>query len=119
MTILSDVVNQITPVIRRTSAFATPAVLAANPQANDLESVLTHELGHFFGFEHSAAWSAMMFPFVPPGSFHSPRPTLQTTGAPLADDDRSGLRDFAPRFFQTSPHGSALAFRYHFTSIWL
>jgi|CZKC01.1.fsa_nt_gi hypothetical protein len=97
VTILSNVVNQITPVIRRTSAFATPAVLAANPQANDLESVLTHELGHFFGFEHSAVWSAMMFPFVPPpGSFHSPRPTLQTTGAPLADDDRSGLRVLYP-----------------------
>jgi hypothetical protein len=78
-------------------AFATPAVLAANPQANDFESVLTHELGHFFGFEHSAVWSAMMFPFVPPpGSFHSPRSTFQTPDAPLADDDRSGLRVLYP-----------------------
>jgi DNA-binding transcriptional MerR regulator len=28
-------------------------------------------------------------------------------------------RAFAPRFFQTSPHGDALALRYHFTSITL
>ena len=64
-----------------TIVFATPAVLSANPQANDLESVLTHEMGHFFGFAHTAVWSAVMFPFVPPaGSFDSPRPTFANTG---------------------------------------
>jgi hypothetical protein len=88
-------------------AFATPAVLAANPNANDLESVLTHELGHFFGFEHTSVWSAMMFPFVPPaGSFDSPRPTLQTPDAPLSDDDRTGLRILYPSASDTTHIGT-------------
>ena len=38
--------------------FSTPTVLNANPKSYDLESILTHELGHFFGFSHSAVWSA-------------------------------------------------------------
>jgi hypothetical protein len=29
----------------------------------------------------------------------------------------TSARAFAPRFFQTSPRGDALALRYHFTSI--
>jgi Matrixin len=87
--------------------FATPAVLAANPQANDLESVLTHELGHFFGFDHTSVWSAVMFPFVPPpGSFDSPRPTPQTPDAPLSDDDRTGLRVLYPSTTDTTHIGT-------------
>jgi hypothetical protein len=86
--------------------FATPAALAANPQAYDLESVLTHELGHFFGFEHSGVWSAAMFPFVPPpGAFLNPRPSTQTPDAPLADDDRTGLRVLYPNPNDTSHTG--------------
>jgi hypothetical protein len=77
--------------------FVTPAMLTANPQANDLESVLTHEIGHFFGFAHTAVWSAVMFPFIPAaGTFDSPRPTPQTPDAPLSDDDRTGLRVLYP-----------------------
>jgi len=73
--------------------FATPAALPANPKSYDLESLLTHELGHAFGFSHSAVWSAMMFPFAPaPGTFTGKRPTAQQPDAPLADDDRTGLR---------------------------
>jgi hypothetical protein len=74
-------------------SFATPAALRANPKSYDLESVLTHELGHALGFSHSAVWSAMMFPFAPaPGTFTGMRPTAQQPDAPLADDDRTGLR---------------------------
>ena len=73
--------------------FATPAALPNSAKAYDLESVLTHELGHFLGFSHSAIWSATMYPYAPaPGTFNGPRATLQQPDAPLADDDRTGLR---------------------------
>ena len=74
-------------------SFATPAALSANPKSYDLESILTHELGHALGFSHSAVWNAMMFPFAPaPGTFTGMRPTAQRPDAPLGDDDRTGLR---------------------------
>jgi len=77
--------------------FATPAALPTSPQAYDLASVLTHELGHFLGFSHSAVWSAMMYPYAPaPGAFHGARPTAQQPDAPLGDDDRTGLRILYP-----------------------
>ena len=73
--------------------FSTPAALSANPKSYDLESILTHELGHVLGFSHSAIWSSMMFPFAPvPGTFTGMRPTAQQPDAPLGDDDRTGLR---------------------------
>jgi hypothetical protein len=75
------------------TTFATPQALSATPTAYDFESVLTHELGHFLGFSHSAVWSAMMFPFAPaPGTISGVRPTTQQPDAPLGDDDRTGLR---------------------------
>ena len=77
--------------------FATPAALAANSNAYDLQSILTHELGHTFGFNHSGAWNAMMFPYAPPqGQFTGLRPTAQSPDAPLSDDDRAGLRILYP-----------------------
>lgn len=77
--------------------FATPQALASSPQAYDLESLLTHELGHFLGFSHSAIWSAMMYPYAPaPGTFTGSRPTTQQLDAPLSDDDRTGLRVLYP-----------------------
>jgi len=78
-------------------AYATPQALAANPKAYDLESLLTHELGHFLGFSHSAVWSAIMFPFAPaPGTFSGMRPAVLRPDAPLGDDDRTGLRVLYP-----------------------
>jgi hypothetical protein len=73
--------------------FATPAALASTPTAYDFESLMIHELGHTLGFSHSAVLAAMMYPFAPaPGTFSGTRPTLQLPGAPLGDDDRTGLR---------------------------
>ena len=78
-------------------SFATPAALATNPQAYDLESVLIHELGHFFGFSHSLVLRAMMYPFAPPvGGFTGDRPSINVPDAPLGDDDRAGLRVLYP-----------------------
>jgi hypothetical protein len=77
--------------------FATPAALPSNPNAYDLESILTHELGHTFGFNHSGVWGAMMFPFAPsPGQFTGVRPTTGSPDAALSDDDRAGLRTLYP-----------------------
>jgi hypothetical protein len=79
------------------TTFATPQALATNPNSYDLESIVTHELGHSFGFNHSGVWSAMMFPFAPPpGQITGVRPTAQAPDAPLADDDRTGLRVLYP-----------------------
>src|SRR5712691_4587826 len=79
------------------TTYATPQALATNPKAYDLESLLTHELGHFLGFSHSAVWSAIMFPFAPaPGTFSGARSTAQQLDAPLGEDDRTGLRVLYP-----------------------
>ncbi len=79
--------------------FATPAALATSQAAGafDLESLLTHELGHWMGLDHSAVIRAMMFPFAPPpGQFLGSRPTAQTPDGPLSDDDRTGIRALYP-----------------------
>lgn len=87
--------------------FSTPSVLSANPKSYDLESVLTHELGHFLGFSHSAVWGSMMFPFAPAlGTFAGVRPSLQQPDAPLGDDDRTGLRTLYPDPLDSSYTGS-------------
>ncbi len=79
------------------ATFATPAALAASPGAYDLESLLAHEIGHWFGFDHSAVWRALMFPFAPPpGQFLGSRPTAQAPDGPLSDDDRTGIRLLYP-----------------------
>jgi Matrixin len=89
------------------TVYATPQALPTNPKAYDLESVLTHELGHFLGFSHSAVWSAIMFPFAPsPGTFSGQRPTAQQLDAPLGDDDRTGLRVLYPNPADTLHVGS-------------
>src|SRR5579884_4214324 len=87
--------------------FATPGALPGATGAYDLESLLTHELGHLLGFSHSAVWSAMMFPFAPaPGTFSGKRPTQAQPDAPLAEDDRTGLRVLYPDASDLSHLGS-------------
>lgn len=79
--------------------FATPAGLSTTrgQGSYDLESVLIHELGHWFGLDHSAVWRAIMFPYAPPpGQFLGSRPTTQLPDGPLADDDRTGVRALYP-----------------------
>ena len=77
--------------------FATPGALAGNPSAYDLESVLTHELGHTLGLAESPIAGAAMFPFAPsPGTFRGGRASPASPDAPLADDDRAGLRVLYP-----------------------
>ena len=77
------------------ATFASPGALA-QPQgqgAYDLESLLTHELGHWMGLDHSAVIRAMMFPFAPPpGQYLGYRPDGSVPDGPLADDDRTGIR---------------------------
>jgi hypothetical protein len=79
--------------------FATPSGLNT-PQgvgAYDLESLLTHELGHFFGLDHSAVRRAILYPFAPtPGTFIGQRPSSGAPDAMLSDDDRTGLRVLYP-----------------------
>ncbi|HEY0703320.1 MAG TPA: matrixin family metalloprotease [Candidatus Acidoferrales bacterium] len=81
------------------ATYATPAALST-PQgqgAYDLESLLTHELGHWLGLDHSAVIRAIMFPFAPPpGQFIGARPTAEIPDGMLADDDRTGARFLYP-----------------------
>ena len=91
------------------SSFGTPAALGT-PQAAgayDLESILIHEIGHWFGFDHSAVWHSIMFPFAPsPGQFLGTRPTPSAPDGPLSDDDRTGIRMIYPDPVDTVNIGS-------------
>jgi hypothetical protein len=81
------------------ATFATPSALAtpAGAGAYDLQSLLTHELGHWMGLGHSAVIRAMMFPYAPvPGTYLGDRPTVAAPDGPLSDDDRTGIRALYP-----------------------
>src|SRR5205823_10127152 len=39
--------------------------VAAGGSTQDLQTVATHEVGHFFGLDHSGVVRAVMFPFAP------------------------------------------------------
>jgi hypothetical protein len=89
------------------TTYATPIALSASTHSYDLESLLTHEMGHALGFSHSAVWNAMMFPFAPvPGTFSGARPSSTQPDAPLGDDDRTGLRTLYPEATDTLHTGT-------------
>lgn len=94
--------------------FATPAGLATTQGkgAYDLESILAHELGHWFGLDHSPVWRAMMFPYAPPPGNSSaivPQRKLPTARFPTTI-----ARPFAPSIpiqtTRSTPVPSAAAF---------
>ncbi len=83
--------------------FATREALPTRTTSFDMESVLIHELGHWFGFSHSGVLRAMMYAFAPSrgtstGDVRCPADTGSGSvcDLPLADDDRAGLRVLYP-----------------------
>jgi Carboxypeptidase regulatory-like domain/Matrixin len=66
-------------VLNSQSPFATDG----DPNARDIQDMLTHELGHALGLEHSPIAAATMYPFGVPG---------QTSARSLETDDLAGLR---------------------------
>ncbi len=68
-------------------AFSTADALPANPSSYDLQTVLTHELGHWLGLDHSPLWQAAMWPEAVPAG--------QAERA-LSSDDRIGVAALYP-----------------------
>ncbi len=69
------------------------------PSALDLQSVATHELGHFVGLDHTGVVGATMYPFV------SSDMVLQRS---LAQDDTNGVTEMAPTVITGSIRGRLL-----------
>ena len=62
----------------------------------DIQSVLTHEIGHFLGLDHSALISSVMVPFGVPS---------QLDQRTLAYDDIAGVMEIYPNLSATPPTG--------------
>ena len=60
----------------------------------DLQTVATHEIGHFFGLDHSGVVRAIMFPFAP---------TVETS---LSYDDVAGISSVYPKGSPDVPGGA-------------
>ena len=68
-----------------TVAFSTSTPAAAN--MIDLQSVATHEVGHFLGLDHTGSLSATMFPYLTQGA---------TYARTLSTDDIAGVSTIYP-----------------------
>jgi hypothetical protein len=64
--------------------FTTVSANASDAE-QDMQTVATHESGHFFGLDHSGVVGAMMFPVAP------------TVQLQLADDDVAGMSSIYPQ----------------------
>ena len=71
----------------------------AASSAMDVEDVVTHELGHFLGLDHSGIVGATMYPFVS-GNV--------TAHRSLSDDEGNGMRDVYPAGASASLTGTIL-----------
>jgi len=66
----------------------------AGSSTNDLQTVLTHELGHFLGLDHSAVIRSEMFPFSP------------NVEQALSYDDVAAIAALYPKTVPDTPTGS-------------
>lgn len=73
------------------TAFSTDA---ASTGVVDLQTVATHEVGHFFGMDHSGVVRAVMFPFAP------------DTQRTLSYDDVAGISNLYPTAAPSVPTGT-------------
>jgi hypothetical protein len=67
----------------QSQVFTTVSANASGTE-QDMQTVATHELGHFFGMDHSGVVGAIMFPVAP---------TVETQ---LSDDDVAGITSIYP-----------------------
>jgi len=78
----ADVITNANIFFNQTQSFTTVHGNANTFQ--DLQTVATHEIGHFFGMDHTGVVAGMMFPIAP---------TLQTQ---ISDDDVAGITSIYP-----------------------
>jgi hypothetical protein len=67
----------------QSQVFTTVSANASDTE-QDMQTVATHEVGHFFGMDHSGVVGAIMFPIAP---------TVETA---LSDDDVAGITSVYP-----------------------
>lgn len=63
---------------------ANGAVCPTGKICGDLQTIATHEIGHFYGLDHSAVTSAVMYPFAPSSQLN------------LSADDVAGISNTYP-----------------------